>query len=342
MWGHLISALRMLPNIPHQQSASRFWDTVLIKPSIFPAQDNAREIEVTSSTATRETHSLTSEDYKSKPMNGLQNPNNEIVGSDFPTLPVEHTVTRPTENLRCPSPEWIREMHMSTDELDSSELSPFELSETVLSLSEKEPPHFSRSDGSKTRRVIQGKRVTNEDETASDAPNASAEKWSKPYSAQFGQKAMRKDSSRGEQEFSANKSPLRPLPMDRTPANSESTESTTFPTSPVISLLLLAASEDKGSSIQSVGDYSAIPVTKVTTSQTQVAAHLRRKKPARFSCQLCQQTFTANHNYARHMNAHFGLKRFPCPCGRAFTTKSDLRRHQKLSSSGNPDCHIHS
>ncbi|KAF8176711.1 hypothetical protein K438DRAFT_1607372 [Mycena galopus ATCC 62051] len=64
------------------------------------------------------------------------------------------------------------------------------------------------------------------------------------------------------------------------------------------------------------------------------AAGLRRKKVARFSCDLplCNATFTTNHNLKNHKNSHTGTKPYACRlCGNRFTTASVKRRHEKNS-----------
>ncbi|KAF7423986.1 hypothetical protein PC9H_009286 [Pleurotus ostreatus] len=69
----------------------------------------------------------------------------------------------------------------------------------------------------------------------------------------------------------------------------------------------------------------------VATPAVIVAAERRRVNPHRFFCQYCERGFTAMHNYRRHIGAHNDERPFECHCGSAFTTKSDLKRHQHRS-----------
>jgi hypothetical protein len=56
----------------------------------------------------------------------------------------------------------------------------------------------------------------------------------------------------------------------------------------------------------------------------------RARAERRFECYVCKRTFTAKHTVERHLNAHFGINKHPCPeCGGEFTQKSDVRRHMK-------------
>ncbi|KAJ8518682.1 hypothetical protein ONZ45_g4271 [Pleurotus djamor] len=80
-----------------------------------------------------------------------------------------------------------------------------------------------------------------------------------------------------------------------------------------------------------------IPRPIVTSPATSQAAHTRRIHPARFDCQYCEQSFTAKHNldlesifhYIGHEDAHWGIKKYFCICGRSYTTPGDLNRHRK-------------
>ncbi|KAJ7249213.1 hypothetical protein B0H12DRAFT_1324508 [Mycena haematopus] len=60
------------------------------------------------------------------------------------------------------------------------------------------------------------------------------------------------------------------------------------------------------------------------------AAQLRRKKPAKFRCDICPATFTTKHNLKNHYNSHTGTKPYACRlCGVRFTTLSVKTRHEK-------------
>ncbi|EAU85660.1 hypothetical protein CC1G_10932 [Coprinopsis cinerea okayama7 len=80
------------------------------------------------------------------------------------------------------------------------------------------------------------------------------------------------------------------------------------------------------------------PTSRKVASQAGIKASARRRtKEAKFSCTLCSQTFTTNHNLKNHMNVHLGVKEHECPdCNRAFTTQSVLARHTKTCKL-NPD-----
>ncbi|KAF4597772.1 hypothetical protein EYR40_008237 [Pleurotus pulmonarius] len=70
---------------------------------------------------------------------------------------------------------------------------------------------------------------------------------------------------------------------------------------------------------------------QLATDAVSDAAEKRRVNPHRFFCQYCDRGFTARHNYIRHLGAHNDERPFGCECGSAFTTKSDLKRHQLKS-----------
>ncbi|TFK28193.1 hypothetical protein FA15DRAFT_701324 [Coprinopsis marcescibilis] len=85
----------------------------------------------------------------------------------------------------------------------------------------------------------------------------------------------------------------------------------------------------------SVMGYSEAPPTptgtrKIASQAGLKASEARRTKEAKFQCDLCDQTFTTNHNLKNHRNVHLGVKEHGCPhCTRAFTTQSVLARHLK-------------
>lgn len=56
----------------------------------------------------------------------------------------------------------------------------------------------------------------------------------------------------------------------------------------------------------------------------------RRKRKAKFKCDICPQTFTAKHNLINHQKAHKGIRDQVCPlCRNAFTASGTLTRHTK-------------
>jgi len=62
--------------------------------------------------------------------------------------------------------------------------------------------------------------------------------------------------------------------------------------------------------------------------------------PARpFACDLCSLSFNRQHDLKRHRETHTGDKPFLCNggCGKTFTRKDALKRHQLVKSCGNID-----
>jgi uncharacterized Zn-finger protein len=56
----------------------------------------------------------------------------------------------------------------------------------------------------------------------------------------------------------------------------------------------------------------------------------RRKKKAKFACDICPQTFTAKHNLVNHQKAHGRIEDQICDgCRSSFTASGTLRRHMK-------------
>ncbi|KAH8822844.1 hypothetical protein DL96DRAFT_319721 [Flagelloscypha sp. PMI_526] len=68
----------------------------------------------------------------------------------------------------------------------------------------------------------------------------------------------------------------------------------------------------------------------LATRSVQEAARRRRKRPARFRCELCPTDFTAKHNLENHMNSHRNIRPHKCKlgCGKSFGTAQVLRRHE--------------
>uniref|UniRef100_A0A0W0FSE2 C2H2-type domain-containing protein n=1 Tax=Moniliophthora roreri TaxID=221103 RepID=A0A0W0FSE2_MONRR len=76
---------------------------------------------------------------------------------------------------------------------------------------------------------------------------------------------------------------------------------------------------------------------KVATETVLQASSKRRKKKARFRCNIvgCGQTFTSKHNLTHHANSHRGVKPYRCEeCGKRFTTSSDCKRHDLVVFKG--------
>lgn len=69
----------------------------------------------------------------------------------------------------------------------------------------------------------------------------------------------------------------------------------------------------------------------VSTPKIRKASEKRRKKPAKFGCSVCGNTFTEKHNLINHFNSHRGVKSHPCGgCPSVFGVKSSLTRHRKI------------
>ncbi|KAJ4477480.1 hypothetical protein J3R30DRAFT_223871 [Lentinula aciculospora] len=70
--------------------------------------------------------------------------------------------------------------------------------------------------------------------------------------------------------------------------------------------------------------------TQVATRKIRMASEHRRKKRARFYCEVpdCYGSFTAKHNLINHMNSHDGVRNFKCNlCQRKFVTSAVMKRH---------------
>ncbi|KAJ7465973.1 hypothetical protein FB451DRAFT_1261492 [Mycena latifolia] len=75
---------------------------------------------------------------------------------------------------------------------------------------------------------------------------------------------------------------------------------------------------------------------RVASRASQIAAALRRRKVATFTCPHCPASFTAKHNLKNHINGHLGVRPYTCLCGEAFFSQTVLRRHQKACLSAQP------
>ncbi|KIJ92593.1 hypothetical protein K443DRAFT_60739, partial [Laccaria amethystina LaAM-08-1] len=68
----------------------------------------------------------------------------------------------------------------------------------------------------------------------------------------------------------------------------------------------------------------------VSSAKLRTASEKRRKKPGKFRCALCGNTFTEKHNLTNHHNSHRGVKPHSCErCPSAFAVRSSLTRHRK-------------
>ncbi|KAJ4022643.1 hypothetical protein NW766_001687 [Fusarium irregulare] len=57
----------------------------------------------------------------------------------------------------------------------------------------------------------------------------------------------------------------------------------------------------------------------------------RRQIPGKFTCNICNKSFTRNINLKSHERSHFGDRPFACStCGKAFARVNDCRRHEKI------------
>ncbi|KAF8122651.1 hypothetical protein EV363DRAFT_1182123 [Boletus edulis] len=57
-----------------------------------------------------------------------------------------------------------------------------------------------------------------------------------------------------------------------------------------------------------------------------------RQHPAKFECEDCKQTFTAQFSLRRHQQSHTGERPFACGisgCTQRFYNSSDCKRHEK-------------
>jgi KRAB domain-containing zinc finger protein len=58
--------------------------------------------------------------------------------------------------------------------------------------------------------------------------------------------------------------------------------------------------------------------------------HDAEARSSRFKCSLCHKAFFYASDRDEHENAHRGDKKFPCHCGRAYSSKKALLQHQKI------------
>ncbi|KAJ3993719.1 hypothetical protein F5050DRAFT_1779806 [Lentinula boryana] len=73
--------------------------------------------------------------------------------------------------------------------------------------------------------------------------------------------------------------------------------------------------------------------THVATRKMRIASERRRKKDARFFCEVpgCHGSFTAKHNLINHTNSHKGVRKFKCNfCEKRFITNAVLKRHIRV------------
>ena len=95
--------------------------------------------------------------------------------------------------------------------------------------------------------------------------------------------------------------------------------------------------------------YKCLLCTKVITTKRKLKRHLEEqhkvydlenpigsKESVEFVCELCERSFKRNEHLVCHMNTHAAStskNKFPCgDCGKQFTTKFSLNRHQMVQS----------
>ncbi|KDQ30084.1 hypothetical protein PLEOSDRAFT_1101103 [Pleurotus ostreatus PC15] len=83
--------------------------------------------------------------------------------------------------------------------------------------------------------------------------------------------------------------------------------------------------------VSAVGSTLPVPRPVVASEKILCASASRRFRQPKYRCRHCPSEFTTKQNCIRHINAHWGLKQFRCTCGKRFTTKSDMTRHQRKS-----------
>ncbi|KIJ66853.1 hypothetical protein HYDPIDRAFT_166311 [Hydnomerulius pinastri MD-312] len=119
-----------------------------------------------------------------------------------------------------------------------------------------------------------------------------------------------------------------------------STSSHPYPQSPASEF---AISMDGHLSVQSAGHHrskslSSLPHFTPTRPRTVASPAMldansrRRRHPASFECDECQQTFTALFSLKRHQQSHTGERPYKCSipgCEQAFFNSSDCKRHEK-------------
>ncbi|KAF5351789.1 hypothetical protein D9756_007538 [Leucocoprinus leucothites] len=78
-----------------------------------------------------------------------------------------------------------------------------------------------------------------------------------------------------------------------------------------------------------------IPLTPASTTSSQYPTSPSRP----FSCDLCTLSFNRQHDLKRHRETHSGEKPYFCNggCGKTFTRKDALKRHQLVKGCGKPD-----
>lgn len=80
-----------------------------------------------------------------------------------------------------------------------------------------------------------------------------------------------------------------------------------------------------------------VQMAKIATEAVLKASKKRRKKVAKFQCNVCSQRLTSKDNLINHMCSHYGIRRFLCEfCQERFVTRGVYKRHQRSAKCPGP------